>query len=89
MVTGYAYGVFLVYDTSGASNYFDKIEPDQVQPGDWCFWNMGSSCPLSHVALLLEDNGDGTGEFLSQTQGEGTTITTIRLDIMGGFRLKE
>ena len=78
-----------MYDTSGASNYFDKIAPGQVQPGDWCFWNMGSSCPSSHVALLLEDNGEGTGKFLSQTYGEGTTITKIRLDIMGGFRLKE
>ena len=79
---GYAYGVSLKYSTSGASKYFKAVSPSEVQPGDWCFWNLGSSYPDSHVALLLELNDDGTGTFLSQTRYQGTTIERLNMDLM-------
>ncbi len=85
---GYAYGVFKAYKKSGASKYFEKVKASAVQPGDWIFWDRNSSCPLSHVALLLKNNSDGTGVFLSQTRGEGTRIVTLKMDILGGFRPK-
>lgn len=86
---GYAYGVSLKYETSGASKYFDAIKPEDIQPGDWLFWDQGSSCPLSHVALLIEKYDDGTGLCLSQTKGEGTRLVKLQLDVMDvNFRPK-
>lgn len=79
---GYAFGVSLKYYTSGASKYFQAIKAEDVQPGDWLFWDYGSTYPLSHVALLLQNNGDGTGVCLTQTEGEGVTIQTLQLDLM-------
>ncbi len=84
---GYAYGVYLRYDKTNAKKYFDKIENvDELKAGDWLFWDKGSSCPDSHVALLLKNNGDGTGVCLTQSYGEGTRVMTLKLDVMGGFR---
>lgn len=84
---GYAYGVYLRYDKTNAKKYFDKIESvDELKAGDWLFWEKGSSCPDSHVALLLKNNGDGTGVCLTQSYGEGTRVMTLKLDVMGGFR---
>lgn len=84
---GYAYGVYLRYDKTNAKKYFEKIENvNELKEGDWLFWDKGSSCPDSHVALLLKNNGDGTGECLTQSYGEGTRVMTLKLDVMGGFR---
>lgn len=86
---GYANGIPLKYNRSGASAYYDYIQPNyNLQEGDWLFWDKGSSCPDSHVALLLEINEDGTYKCLTQTEGEGTTIKNIQPDIMAAFRLK-
>lgn len=79
---GYAYGVSLKYKTSGASKYFDAVGPDDLECGDWLFWDKGSSCADSHVALLLKNNGDGTGVCLTQSKGNGTRIMTLQLDVM-------
>lgn len=79
---GYAYGVSLKYKTSGASKYFDAVGPDNLECGDWLFWDKGSSCADSHVALLLKNNGDGTGVCLTQSKGNGTRIMTLQLDVM-------
>lgn len=84
---GYAYGVYLRYDKTNAKKYFEKIENvEELKAGDWLFWDKGSSCPDSHVALLLKNNGDGTGVCLTQSYGEGTRVMTLKLDVMGGFR---
>lgn len=83
---GYAYNVFKKYETSGASKYFKKVSASEIQPGDWLFWDWGSSCPLSHVAMLVKNNGDGTGICLSQSHNTVTTLEEINLDVMGGFR---
>ena len=79
---GYAYGVSLKYKTSGASKYFTAVSADEIQCGDWLFWDKGSSCESSHVALLLKNNGDGTGVCLTQSYGNGTRIMTLKLDVM-------
>lgn len=79
---GYAYGVSLKYKTSGASKYFDAVGPNDLECGDWLFWDKGSSCADSHVALLLKNNGDGTGVCLTQSKGNGTRIMTLQLDVM-------
>lgn len=84
----YVHMVYKKYWTSGASKYFDLIDASNVQPGDWLFWDEGSSCPLSHVALLLQNNGDGTGVVLSQSHNSATEIITLKLDVLGGFRRK-
>lgn len=86
---GYAYGVSLKYKKSGAYKYFDAVSSEDIQPGDWLFWDRGSSCPLSHVALLIEKYDDGTGLCLSQTEGQGTRLVKIPLDVMDvNFRPK-
>lgn len=84
----YVHMVYKKYWTSGASKYFDLIDASDVQAGDWLFWDEGSSCPLSHVALLLQNNGDGTGIVLSQSHNRATEIISIQLDVLGGFRRK-
>lgn len=86
--SGYAHSIYKKYDTSGASKYFDRIDAANVQAGDWLFWDTGSSCPLSHVALLLKNNGDGTGEVLTQSHNTTTRVLTLKLDVLGGFRRK-
>lgn len=86
---GYVNGIPLKYNRSGASTYYDYIQPNSnLQTGDWLFWDQGSSCPDSHVALLLGINEDGMYRCLTQTEGEGTTIKNIQPDIMAAFRLK-
>lgn len=83
----YVYGVYKKYDKTGAKKYFEKIEDaSEVEKGDWLFWDKGSSCADSHVALLLKNNGDGTGVCLTQSYGNGTRILTLDLDVMGAFR---
>lgn len=83
---GFADYVYKKYDWSGADKYFAKISKSNIQAGDWLFWDKGSSCPLSHVALLVKDNGDGTGLCLTQSKGQGTRLQNIELDVLGGFR---
>lgn len=84
---GYADYVFKKYAWSGASKYFEKIEADNVECGDWLFWDKGSTYSSSHVALLVKNNGDGTGLCLTQSKGQGTRLLDLKLDILGGFRL--
>lgn len=85
----YVYGIPKKYSTSGADKYFDAVKPEDVQSGDWLFWDRGSSCELSHVALLVEKYDDGTGLCLSQTKGEGTRLVRLQLDLMDtNFRPK-
>lgn len=83
---GYADFVYKKYEKSGASKYFAKISKSDIQNGDWLFWNKGSSYPDSHVALLVKDNGDGTGLCLTQSRGNGTRLLNLNLDVLGGFR---
>lgn len=83
---GYADFVYKKYEKSGASKYFAKISKSDIQNGDWLFWDKGSSYPDSHVALLVKDNGDGTGLCLTQSRGNGTRLLNLNLDVLGGFR---
>lgn len=83
---GYADYVYKKYGWSGADKYFAKISKDEIQAGDWLFWNKGSSYPDSHVALLVKDYGNGKGLCLTQSRGQGTRLLDLNLDVLGGFR---
>ena len=86
---GYVYGIPLKYKKSGASKYYTYINAgEQLEAGDWLFWNKGSSYSDSHVALLLGINEDGTLKCLTQSYGQGTRILDLQPDIMAAFRLK-
>lgn len=86
---GYVYGIPLKYKKSGASKYYTYISADeQLEVGDWLFWNKGSSYSDSHVALLLGINEDGTLKCLTQSYGQGTRILDLQSDVMAAFRLK-
>lgn len=86
---GYAYGVSLKYEKSGAKKYFTAVSADEIECGDWLFWDKGSSCEASHVALLVEKYDDGTGLCLSQSYGNGTRLVKLQLDVMDvNFRPK-
>lgn len=86
---GYVYGIPLKYKKSGASKYYTYINSDeQLEVGDWLFWNKGSTYSDSHVALLLGINEDGTLKCLTQSYGQGTRVLDLQPDIMAAFRLK-
>lgn len=86
---GYVYGIPLKYKKSGASKYYTYINADeQLEVGDWLFWNKGSTYSDSHVALLLGINEDGTLKCLTQSYGQGTRVLDLQPDIMAAFRLK-
>lgn len=60
---GYASDSFEGYSTNGLSSTFTKVPAGvKAQPGSLAFWAFGTqspgfSAPLSHVAVVLADNG--------------------------------
>lgn len=82
---GWAQSYWTSRDSLGYAQYFDYISPGNVQPGDWCVWLKGSSCPQSHIAMFV-----GNGRFFSENQGgtRGFTTVTIRMDFAGALRWK-
>lgn len=58
------------------------------KPGDWLFWAQGSSCPRSHVGMLVRYAEDGYGYIFSENQGGNGGFCTkkLKLDVLGGFR---
>lgn len=78
--TGYVPDLFYLFDDYGYSAYFDKINAEDVQVGDWCFWDYGN---MKHVALKV-----GANTYFSQNPNPSQVITLSPVGIIGGMRPK-
>lgn len=71
---------------------YDRIPAGEGRPGDFAIWS-GSSGPYhnggwGHVALLVQDRGNGWADFFSQNPG-ACSIRPLRTDgILGYLRYK-
>lgn len=83
-LTGYVCDLWRLKDKNGYGEYFDFINPDEeLQNGDWCFWDKGSSHAASHVAMYFD------GMELGQNQGAAAVnLKHTTWDIMGALRFK-
>lgn len=83
-ITGYVCDLWRLKDQYGYSAYFDYIyNVSELVNGDWCFWDKGSSHPLSHVAMFYNNIE------LGQNQGSPwVTEKRTTWDIMGALRPK-
>ena len=82
---GWANGYWIYRDELGFSQWFDYIyDPKELRNGDWCIWDKGSSCPLSHIAMYYN------GQYFGERQGGGNEFRfmTLQNDIMGALRWK-
>lgn len=84
-ITGYVCDLWRLKEQYGYENYFLYIMPGEpLKNGDWCFWDMGSSHPYSHVAMYYN------GRELGQNQGVPgkpyVTEENTTWDIMGALR---
>lgn len=88
--TGYATSIWDNYEKLGLNNYFDKV--DILNAGDWAIWGFDSmDCKYSHVAMFLEDLGNGVGLFLGQNQYGYPEYTKAKIHysgVRGGLRAK-
>lgn len=84
--TGYVKDLYNDRFTNGILIHYDEVSVMQL--GDWCVWGNSAATPNSHVAMFVQDNGNGTGQFLGQNQGAPTTnITTLPYaGTLGAFR---
>lgn len=87
-LTGYVCDLWRLKERYGYSKFFDFItDAKDLKPGDWCFWDRGSSHSNSHVAMYMFRNG--TPVELGQNQGfPYVTEKTTSWDIMGALRFK-
>lgn len=90
--SGYVKDLWYTRYDSGILNDFDEIPNNALQFGDWAIWDAVSpQTPYSHIAMFIQDNGNGTGEFLGQNQfgvANATKVTMRYTGLLGGFRLK-
>ena len=89
-LTGYVCDLWRLKDKYEYYKYFDYItDAKDLQPGDWCFWDRGSSHNSSHVALYMLDPQTGKPVELGQNQGYPyVTEKSTTWDIMGALRWK-
>lgn len=92
---GWANGYWTVQkDRKALEPYFDFItDPKKLQPGDWCIWDKGSSCPDSHIAMFVNytSSAKTSAYVFSERQGGNREFRTKehKLDILGALRWKE
>lgn len=79
-ITGYAPDLFYLFDEYGYGEYFDKINVEDLQVGDWCFWDHGD---MRHVALKV-----GADIYFSQNPNPSQVITLSPVGLIGGMRPK-
>lgn len=79
-LTGYVPDLFYLFDDYGYSAYFDKINLEDLQVGDWCFWDYGN---MKHVALKV-----GSNTYFSQNPNPSQVITLSPVGLIGGMRPK-
>lgn len=66
-----------------ALGYDDYFNFEQVgHPGDWFVWNSVygwyNGVYYGHVAMLIKDNGNGTGQFLGMNQGSNLAPANVQ-----------
>ena len=79
-LTGYVPDLFYLYDEYGYSDFFEKINVEDLQVGDWCFWDYGN---MHHVALKV-----GANTYFSQNPNPSQVITLSPTGLIGGLRPK-
>ena len=83
---GLASGLWLNRKSRPYYQYFDEVDINHLQDGDWCFWNTNSrDCPNSHVAMYYK------GQYFGQNQNgiKAATLTNISKDgMLGALRPK-
>lgn len=79
-ITGYVPDLFYLYDEYGYSDFFEKINVEDLQVGDWCFWDYGN---MRHVALKV-----GANMYFSQNPNPSQVITLSPTGLIGGLRPK-
>lgn len=83
---GYANGLWINRKSKPYYQFFEEVSADNLQDGDWCFWDKGSKeCPDSHVAMYYQ------GKFFGQNQDKSrkAILKTISKDgLLGVLRPK-
>ena len=79
-ITGYVPDLFYLFDDYGYGAYFDKINVENLQVGDWCFWDYGN---MKHIALKV-----GANTYFSQNPNPSQVITLSPVGFIGGMRPK-
>lgn len=83
---GYANGLWLYRKSKPYYKYFDEVSINNLQNGDWCFWDKGSrDCKDSHVAMYYN------GKFFGQNQAgrkEATLVNISKDGMLGALRPK-
>lgn len=77
---------------------YDKIARNAGRYGDWGIWSGTEGAYVNydpkagrgygHVALFLRDNGNGTGQFMSQNPGPFQELTLSYTGLLGFLRGK-
>lgn len=84
---GWASGLWIYRKDKPYYEKFIEVSLDEVQNGDWIFWNNGSkSCPNSHVAMSYN------GSFFGQNQNgkHAASLAKYSTDgVLGVLRPKE
>ena len=76
--TGYVKDLWLERNTNGILKYFDIVDCDHLQDGDWIIFRETKQTPYSHVAMFRKYNENGTITVLGQNQGS-TVVNQIEL----------
>lgn len=79
-LTGYVPDLFYLFEEYGYDAYFEKINVEDLQAGDWCFWDYGD---MKHVALKV-----GANTYFSQNPNPSQVITLSPTGLIGGLRSK-
>lgn len=90
--TGYVKDLWLERNTNGILKYFDVVDVNHLQDGDWVIFRETKQTPYSHVAMFRKYNENGTITVLGQNQGQ-EAFNQIELYYKsqmtyGAFRLK-
>lgn len=78
--SGGAREIWYLRDLLGYADYFNY---EQIgHPGDWFIWDSVygwyKGVYYGHVAMLIKDNGNGTGQFLGMNQGTNLSPANIQ-----------
>lgn len=60
--TGYVKDIWNLRKTSGILQYFDEIQSNQIETGDWVIWGDIPLAPKSHVAMAWYGNAYGQSQ---------------------------
>jgi len=84
--TGYVRSIWEKRANNGVLNHF-IANTGAMQPGDWAIWiGPCAVTNLSHIAMFVKDNGNGTGLFLTQNPGATRYLNITYSGIAGSFR---